>query len=196
MTRWGFFAVLLLLPRAVGAADQTLPTKLLILKPSSPLTKVISKPTTPMALPTPGGSDDPTLVGGSVGVCKPPPRPPWLRPDLPFANWKGLGNPPGLKGYKYRGAGTLADPCRVVLVKPRILKAVCKQVDPQFTQPVGTDVVWDLLLGTTARFCGETTGGTIVKDDTRVFKAKDAPAPGVCSSPSGAFLVPPASTLF
>src|SRR5262249_24316644 len=37
--------------------------------------------------------------------------------------WTGLGQPPGSTGWKYRGAGSLTDPCKTVLIKPTVIKA-------------------------------------------------------------------------
>ena len=45
---------------------------------------------------------------------------------LPGVGWKGLGSPAGSKGWKYKGAGSIPDPCKVVLVKANIVKAVCR----------------------------------------------------------------------
>ena len=60
---------------------------------------------------------------------------------LPAAGWKGLGNPAGGKGYKYKGAGSPTDPCKVVVVKGAVVKAVCKgtgvTVAPPFVGDVG-----------------------------------------------------------
>jgi hypothetical protein len=44
------------------------------------------------------------------------------------------------------------------------------------------------------RYCGE-FGGTEIKNDSRLLKRKDAPAPASCASPSGAF-VDASSSLF
>jgi hypothetical protein len=48
-----------------------------------------------------------------------------------------------------------------------------------------------LTLGNGDEYCASTAGGTVVKNDAKVFKAKNAPAPAACDvvcSPSGAFL--------
>ena len=41
---------------------------------------------------------------------------------LPASGWKALGTP--ALGYRYTGTGSPADPCRVVLVKERVVRAV------------------------------------------------------------------------
>jgi hypothetical protein len=94
-------------------------------------------------------------------------------------SWTSLGNPPGSKGFKYRGAGSPSDPCKVVLIKQSVIKAVCKgtgiTLQPPFTGEVG--IV--LTLGATDRYCAE-VGGMEVKNDPDGTKRKDAPAPGGC----------------
>ena len=159
------------------AADQLVPGKTMIVKPST-LAKVIAKGT--FILPT--GADIPTTSGGdpmNVNTY-----------SLPSAKWKGLGNPPGDKGYKYKGDGTLSDPCKVVLIKTNIVKAVCKgagvTLATPFTAPPA-EVAVNLSSGPGTSYCAE-FGGTEVKNTATIFKRKDAPAPSACSSPSGAFL--------
>ena len=169
---------------AAQATDQLVPGKILIVKHGK-LTKAIAKPISPavFALPAPGNS--PIVKPWFI----------WFRwfgtwRHLPLAppQWKGLGNPPGSKGYKYKGAGTLADPCKVVLVKPKIVKAVCKGdvLPPAPPHPASVPVQ----LGASDlsdRYCAE-YGGTDIRNDATLLKRKDAPAPGICASPSGAFV--------
>ena len=54
--------------------------------------------------------------------------------------WKALGNPPGSKGYKYKGAASPGDPCKVVLLKGTVIKAVCKGAGITLTPPFTGDV--------------------------------------------------------
>ena len=102
---------------------------------------------------------------------------------LPPGGWKGLGAPAGSRGWKYRGVGTIPDPCRVVLVKPTIVKAVCKGRGVQLTPPFLGDAAIRLAVGTdTKNYCAR-FGGTPTRNDASLFKAKDAPAPAVCPTP-------------
>ena len=101
--------------------------------------------------------------------------------------WTGLGNPPGSKGYKYKGAGSLADPCKVVLIKSNLVKAVCKSTGT-LVGPVNGTMAGQVKAGTGTRYCSE-CGGQVLKNQTGLFKAKQCPPPGSCyASPSGAFL--------
>jgi hypothetical protein len=168
------------------AADQLVPGKIMIVKPGT-LAKVISKG----SFTLPAGADDPTTAGGSL-LIKDLGAPTNANTyALPAAGWKGLGNPAGSKGFKYKGAGSVSDPCKVVLIKANIVKAVCKGAGVTLTTPVTAppaDVAVNLSTGTGTSFCAE-FGGTEVKNTATILKRKDATAlPSACSSPSGAFL--------
>jgi hypothetical protein len=167
------------------AADQLVTGKIIIVKPNT-LAKVISKGT--FTLPT--GGDVPTTAGGSLLIRDLGDPMNANTYSLPSGNWKGLGNPAGDKGYKYKGAGTPTDPCTVVLIKTNIVKAVCKGTGVTIDTPVAAppaEVAVNLSSGPGTSYCAE-FGGTEVKNTATIFKRKDAPAPSACSSPSGAFL--------
>jgi hypothetical protein len=97
------------------------------------------------------------------------------------SRWRGLGNPAGSKGYRYRGAGDAADPCKIVLIKERIIKATCKgdgvTLRPPFAGNVG--IVLSLGVGITDRYCAQ-FGGDEVRNDATLTKRRNAPAPGSC----------------
>lgn len=99
---------------------------------------------------------------------------------LNAGEWKGLGTPAGSKGWKYKGAGTAADPCKVVLIKEKGIKALCKSsgggitISPPFTGDAGAILSVD-----TDRYCAA-WGGTEVKNDATQIKRKAAPAPNAC----------------
>ena len=167
------------------AADQLVPGKIMIVKPLT-LAKIIAKGT--FTLPT--GGDAPTTAGGSLLIRDLGDPMNANTYSLPSAGWKGLGNPPGTKGFKYKGAGSVSDPCKVVLIKTNIVKAVCKgtgvTLDTPFTAPPA-EVAVNLSSGSGTSYCAE-FGGTEVKNTASIFKRKDAAAPSACSSPSGAFV--------
>jgi hypothetical protein len=169
------------------AADNLIPTKILIVKPGK-LSKFLAKPVSPATFALPAGANSPLVkdwgIWGNVFDL-------WLHiTPLASVQWKGLGNPPGLKGYKYKGAGTLADPCKVILIKEKIIKAVCKGDLFPGAPPYGSDelpvqIAADDL---SERYCAEAGNGTNIKDTATIFKEKDSPAPVLCQSPSGAFV--------
>ncbi len=191
-----------LAPIAASATDIPVPAKVHLIKQDknagfvAKLAKVVNKPAvkgTTFPIPAPGGMADPTVTGGTLRFCKlatAGTSATWTEVSLPAANWKGLGNPAGSKGYKYKGAGTLADPCKVVLVKEKVIKAVCKgpgafDSPSPFSLPVGSaGVGWELNLGTD-RYCAESsaaTGADVKKDDAAkgIWKAIKAAAPASC----------------
>jgi len=103
--------------------------------------------------------------------------------SLPGVGWKGLGSPAGSKGWKYRGAGSIPDPCKIVLVKANLVKAVCRGRGVQLTPPFIGDAGVVLAVGSdTKNYCAR-FGGVISQNDPSTFKAKDAPAPIACPSP-------------
>ncbi|MGH2688986.1 MAG: hypothetical protein ACRDKW_09300, partial [Actinomycetota bacterium] len=98
--------------------------------------------------------------------------------------WKGLGSPAGTKGYKYKGTGTVGDPCRVVLVKQKVVKAVCRGAGVTLANPFIGDVGIELAVGTdTKSYCAR-FGGPVIRNDAALTKRKSAPAPGACPTVS------------
>jgi len=168
------------------AADQLVPGKIMIVKPGT-LAKVIAKGTFVL----PAGADDPTTAGGSLLIRDLGDPMNANTYNLPAAGWKGLGNPAGTKGFKYKGTGSVSDPCKVVLIKTKIVKAVCKGTGVTLTTPVSAQpavVAVNLSSGPGTSYCAE-FGGTEIKNTTTLMKRKDATTlPSACSSPSGAFL--------
>ena len=97
----------------------------------------------------------------------------------PFG-WTGLGNPPGVKGFKYKGAGTTADPCRVVVIKRNGVTAVCKGTGVTLPVPYAGDRGVILEVGPASkRYCG-VYGGTASGNPAQVYKRRRASAPGAC----------------
>src|SRR5262245_3305493 len=167
---------------AVDEPDELIPGKITVIKGPGTLAKFVAKPLgAPFVLPT-AATNDPTGAGGTLrifdtlaGIAGDDTY------DLPAAGWKGLGNPPGAKGFKYKGAGSLTDPCKVVLVKEKVIKAVCKGTGVTLAPPVQGDVGVILTLGTDSkRYCAR-FGGTGVKNQGGLMKRKDAPAPEACA---------------
>lgn len=150
--------------------------RLMVVKPSK-LAKFVSKGTFVL----PPGSDNPLTEGGSIRFLDTGGFAGDVSFSLPAAGWKALGNPAGSKGYKYKGAGTPGDPCKVVLVKPKVIKAVCKGTDIMLTPPYSGTGAAVLRVGSaTTRYCVEFLG-TNVKNTNTVFKRKNAPAPAQCA---------------
>ena len=152
---------------------------------------VISKDPALVA-PPPGSGADPTRTGAELRVFNPGTQE-QAAFALPSAGWKGLGTPPGVKGYKYVDKDLVNGPCKKVLIRPgKLLKAVCSGSQIGFTldEPVQGSLALRFSTGGAAsassclRF-----GGTVVHDTqatagiTGKFKAVDAAAPPACPVP-------------
>jgi hypothetical protein len=133
-----------------------------------------------MTFDLPDGTNDPTAEGGLLEIFDDSPfTPAGVDFTLPAGGWKGLGNA-GSKGFKYKGAGSPTDPCRVVLVKEKVVKAVCKGPDVTLPTPFQGQVGIALTVGTDSkRYCA-LFGGDEVKNDGTLLKRKDAAAPAFC----------------
>jgi hypothetical protein len=165
--------------RGADEPDEDMPGRIVLIRPSSQLFKFISKAATEFALPA--ASNDPTVEGGSLVVYDGG----GAQSDtysLPASGWKALGTP--VQGYKYKGAGSPTDPCRVVLVKKRVAKAVCKGPGVTLTTPFGGDVGIVLTLGTDSKQYCARFGGSETKNDVTLLKRGNAPAlPVTCPIP-------------
>lgn len=192
---WGFLAVMLgplaaaMSPAA--ALDIAIPAKVGVVKPAK-LAKMVAKDAAGFALPSPGSADDPTLGGAELAFFDTGiPGAGAATFTLGAAGWTGLGNPAGSKGYKYKGSNDLpAGACTAVLLKPKVIKAICKGVGVTLTPPFASTLAVDLALpaGTTAarRYCAA-LGGSEAKNDAKGLKRKDAPAPLACAEPPRGF---------
>ena len=99
------------------AADEPMPGKLILVQPGR-LAKFIAKPAPGDSFALPSGASSPTMGGGELRFFKGNRADTFALPVQPAPlGWRGLGNPAGSKGFKYKGAGTTADPCKVVLIK-------------------------------------------------------------------------------
>ena len=169
---------------ALGA-DQRIPARSQVLKPGK-VTQIVAKSPKGTTFPVPaaGGPSDPTSAGASVRWCALNAGTGCQTFSLPASGWEGLGKPAGAKGYKYSGVGDENDPCKVVLLKPKIVKAICKRAD--LPSPLGAAGLGFQLLLAEDRYCAESslaTGAEVKKNDTKTWKAVKAATPTVCSGP-------------
>jgi hypothetical protein len=161
--------------RASDEPIELMPGKITVIK-AGKLAKFIAKPTTG-TFDLPDAANDPTTDGGTlrlVDLGNPAAGQSWA---LPSSGWEGLGSPAGTKGYKYKGAGTPADPCKTVLVKDKIVKAICKGTAVDFDQPFEGALGVALTIGAGSKnYCTAFAGSALANLDTQL-KRKDAPAP-------------------
>jgi hypothetical protein len=164
----------------VGAHDEpntSMAGRLTVIKKGI-LAKFIGKPPTGQFFDLPDPSNDPIVEGAVLHMLdlgNPTANELFLSlpPQAAPLGWRGLGTPAGSTGYKYKGAGTPEDPCKVVLVKTRIVKAVCKgaaiTLDPPFAGELG--IV--LTVGVNTKNYCTVFGGTTSKnvDDTLIRRS-------------------------
>ena len=157
--------------------DEPMPGRIVLIR-NGVLAKFVAK--APVAFDLPDSSNDPTVEGASLTFSDTA-GPATDTYTLGSGGWRGLGNPAGFKGYKYKGAGSVSDPCRVVLVKQKVVKAVCKGAGVQMATPFSGDVDIVLTVGTDTKLYCARFGGSEVRNDSTLLKKKSAPAPGTCS---------------
>src|SRR4029079_12781080 len=108
-------ALVVFAPAVICTAAELIPGRIMVIKPGK-IAKFVSKGSfsPPPVDPTVAGAalrifDTVTTPGGGAGD---------VTYNLPAGSWSGLGNPPGAKGFKYKGSG-----CKIVLIKPRDRKS-------------------------------------------------------------------------
>jgi hypothetical protein len=139
-----------------------------------------------ITLPTPAGAADPTLVGASVRFYDTGNPGNQAIYSLPAVNWQGLGNPPGDKGYRYRGNGGPADPCDADLQEDEI-DVNCNNPASTPTIPFSGEGGFVLTLGANVdRYCA-VLGGTLANNSAELFKRVNAPAPPTCTVTAAPF---------
>jgi Lysyl oxidase len=97
--------------------------------------------------------------------------------ELPAAGWKGLGRPPGAKGYRYRGAKGSA--CRKAKLTSERLTATCTGT---LALPAAGELTLVLTSGEASEgklYCTR-FGGTEKRNDARKLKRVDAAPPDAC----------------
>ncbi len=179
---------LLLAAPASAATEIPIPGKVTIVKPGN-IAKFVSKIPTGVALPSPGSGEDPTVAGAELHLFDTTdPGAGEVTFVLHQSGWKGLGNPAGSKGYKYKGQDDTMDPngtCKIVLLKEKVIKAACQgaavALQPPFADTEG--VILGVPAGTVAtQYCAE-FGGDETKNDSGMLKRKNASAPASCPTP-------------
>ncbi len=162
---------------AADEPDELIPGQSVLIR-YGVVAKFVAKPATVFDLPD--ASNSPIAEGGVLSIFDTgsAESDTYVLPAGP--KWSGLGSPPGSRGYRYRGSGALTDPCRVVLVKQSIVKAVCKGRGVELITPFLGDVGIVLAIGTdTKNYCAQ-FGGTPLRNDAALIKAKSAGAPVAC----------------
>ncbi len=132
--------------------------------------------------PLPGSLNDPILVGATIRLWNPSTLEEAILAAPPGADWKGIGNPPGINGYKYKDK-TGVNPCKVSVRPFKNLKVTCKANNGPI--PFSLDeasqggLAASVALGSAGPQCAS-YGGLVVRDEPGQFKAKGAPTTPSC----------------
>lgn len=142
--------------------------------------------------PEPGSPDDPTVAGATVRLENP-----LTSESVTFvlpggASWKGIGNPPGAKGYAYTDKSAAFGPCKTLrVIAGKSLKLTCNAklspISYSLDEPSQGELILSVQLGGAPAQCG-VFGGTLSFDSgignpgvVGRFKAKSALPEGSCS---------------
>lgn len=177
MRKLAFVAMALAVVLAVPAraADNLIPVRVALVKTGIVYKFVSRAGTTPFPLPPP--SD--VAAGAVLGVFDTDNLSNLDTYGLPAGAWTALGSG---QGFKYTGTGSAGDPCRIVLVKVNVIKAVCRGSDIKFTTPVSqTGSLGGTLSfnGGFTRYCTDCEG-EVIKNVPGIFKSRNCPPPLAC----------------
>jgi len=154
---------------APAADARPIPANLLVVRPGK-LVKVVAK--TQIVLPN-LATDDPSVDGGSLRIVGTTGE---VTIILPASGWRRLGPfADGSKGFRFEGAT-----CPLVVVKAKVVKAVCKFTTGTLAVPEQGPVTLVLRTGRrTARYCAA-CGGSDRGNPNKVFKRLACTAPAAC----------------
>jgi len=179
-TPWAWLALALTVRSGIAAADPVHLAGRVVVVRHGKIARFIAEPATPgdlLALP----AADPTLVGGRLTfVDRDDPEGNDVAYALPVQpsprGWKALGS----RSYRYRGAGSDDDPCTTVLVRRRLVKAVCRGAGVTLANPVSGALDVALTIGPDGdRYCAN-FGGAEVRNDGTLRRTDSAP-PAACA---------------
>lgn len=146
-----------------------------------------------VASPAPGSADDPTTAGAAAALSNPSTGESATF-SLPAVGWRGLGTPPGVKGYRYNDSSGTYGPCKTLKVVPgKVAKLTCVgkigSIPFSLDEPSQGELVATIQLGSARSECG-IFGGIVKKDvglalpsPIGIFKAKLAAPFGNCPVP-------------
>jgi hypothetical protein len=160
--------------------DDLVTGRILLLKPARAV-KFVALPPTGTSFDLPDAGNEPTAGGGAVRILDTvPPGAGDETYALPALGWYPLGTPPGANGFKYRGSGEPGDPCRLLLLKPNVLKGLCKGDEIGLVPPFTGEVAIVVAVGTAPkRYCAS-FGGVTSYNEAFGVKRRKAPAPAAC----------------
>jgi hypothetical protein len=166
---------------ASDEADELVPGRMTFVKDTA-VFRFAARPPRGTFLDLPDPANDPVVEGAELRVVDTGGAAGAATFALPATGWQRL---PGnlarpLKGYRYKGAGSPTDPCRVVVVKERVVRAACRGPGVTLSPPFSGEVAIALTVGTDSkRYCAS-FGGITTKNTETVTRRRLAPAPEAC----------------
>ncbi len=101
---------------------------------------------------------------------------------LVAGEWKGLGNPPGVKGWKYRNRDApTGGAVKVLIIKDKVLKVVAKGTGSMPVPTAANGDIETLVSLNGERYCAEATAPHLKEVSGKLIKAKKQTAPAACS---------------
>jgi cysteine-rich repeat protein len=167
------------IPNCPPEPDELVPGKTAVIRPAT-LARFVARAPVGGAFVLPGPGNDPTVEGGTIEFFDTLPGAGAATFALPPLGWKALGTPAGAKGFRYKGAGSPGDPCTVAIIKPRLVKAVCRGADVTVNPPLAGDLGVVLTAGTASKHYCAVFGGETRKNAVQGVVRRNAPAPVAC----------------
>lgn len=132
--------------------------------------------------PEPGSLNDPISNGATIRLWNPSTLEEALIAAPAGPDWKGIGNPPGSNGYRYKDK-TGVNPCKVSVRPFKNLKVTCKAnngpIPFSLDEATQGSLAASISFGIGSPQCAS-YGGLVVSDEPGQFKAKNAPPVGSC----------------
>jgi cysteine-rich repeat protein len=171
------------IPNCPPEPDELIAGKSAVIRPGT-LARFVARAPAGGAFALPGSGNDPTVEGGTIRFFDTLPGAGGAVFALPVQaaplGWRGLGTPPGSKGFRYKGAGSAGDPCTVAIIKPTLVKAVCRGAAVTLVPPLAGDLGVVLTAGTASKHYCAVFGGQTRKNTAAGLVRRSAPPPVAC----------------
>ncbi|MCP4202529.1 MAG: hypothetical protein GY769_11415 [bacterium] len=132
---------------------------------------------------------DPATNGGSVTVSRDGGT---LSDPLTAGSWKGLGNPPGSKGWKYENTSAPSGGAvKKALFKSRVIKVVAKGTGSMPVPTASNGRIDTTIVADDQKYCAEADPPHFKELAGRLIESRSSMetlGPAACASPGGAFL--------
>jgi hypothetical protein len=168
---------------ATTGSDYLLSGRRLAMSDAGPAARGLTITSKARIVPAPGlhGGTDPTLGGATLEVVNPTTSE-TATIALPAAGWRGVGSPPGSKGYRYDDHFAALGPCSQALVSSTRFSVRCGGAGIGFSlnEPSQGSLVVRFSMGSEGLRRCMLFGGSVKRDIPGLFIAVKAPEPVTC----------------